>query len=88
MGSLQSHCQKIDRRGQGRFFEQILQAKLTMKNVSEYGRGVFQRRMFFHKRERRWISFRIQETHCAWNQNFKFRGHDRSLGRSHKRYSN
>jgi len=40
MGSLQAHEQKIDRR-EGRSLEQVLQTKLTVKNVSEYGRGAF-----------------------------------------------
>jgi len=40
MGSLQAHEQKIDRR-EGRSLEQVLQTKLTVKNVSESGRGAF-----------------------------------------------
>jgi hypothetical protein len=91
MGSLQAHEQKIDRRGEGRSFEQALQIKLTVKNVSESGRGAFQIGMFFHRRGRGGRggrSFRNQESHGARNQNFNFRGHGKSRGRSHRGYSN
>jgi transcriptional regulator with GAF, ATPase, and Fis domain len=40
IGSLQAHEQKIDRR-EGRSLEQVLQTKLTVKNVSKSGRGAF-----------------------------------------------
>jgi hypothetical protein len=52
MGSLQAYEQKIDRRGEGRYFKQALQTKLTVKNVNESGRGAFQRGRFIHKRGR------------------------------------
>jgi hypothetical protein len=38
MGSLQDHEQKIDKKGEERSLEQALQTKLTIKNVSEFGR--------------------------------------------------
>jgi hypothetical protein len=56
-----------------------------MKNVSESGRGAFQRGRFIHIKERGARSFRNQESYEA---RINFRGHSKNRGRSHGGYSN
>ena len=59
-----------------------------MKNVSESGREAFQRGRFFHRKGKGERSFKNKKSHDAQNQNFNFRGHGKSKGRSHRGYSN